>query len=223
MGYDLSVQMGTQPANAYDTGVKYGGVGSAIGGVASKWIANQDALDKQKKVDLIMTQYNNPNNTAFAGLTPAQKDAKMAKLMYPLDANLSAKYETSAANFRNQEDARNQLAAKNAPIAAAFAKPEKDQQDKQDKFLADQVTWKENATTKQGMLDELAKAEDDLKRLEAFQANLGDTNGEVPGWKPPTAWDKPTLPDVTTPLMTPEQLQGQAYDKYMAPPLKVNR
>lgn len=93
--YNASVQMPQMPMlDAGKTGEQYGGyVGKIAGAISGAVVSEQN----KKKIDEYVMAYNNANDTTiFNGLKGALRTEKLARLLLPLDSELSAQYQKKA-------------------------------------------------------------------------------------------------------------------------------
>ena len=166
--------------NLFDVGSKYGKVGSGIGNLvkagADVYVDNQN----KAKIDEITKKYNDPMAMEFQGMSPSEKASKMSRLLYPLDPQMSQRYEQIANTERVKEASQKREDEQNASIATAFEQPKtaydtqkKTYETDKAKFLADKVNWDTTATTIDGLKEELAKAENDLMLLRSYQEHAG--------------------------------------------------
>jgi len=95
--------MEVQRENPFDVGFKYGAVGRGIGNAISQY-QNQKAEEKgTAELDRIMQEYNNPQSTTFAGMTPSGRAYKMARLTSQIDPEASKRYEQLSVSLKTKE------------------------------------------------------------------------------------------------------------------------
>lgn len=84
----------------------FANLGSKIGSIAGGMIESSQAesADAQKKAKIsgFIQAYNNPNSPEFQGLEGSQRALKLSRLLLPLDAEMSARWEQRAMELEDQ-------------------------------------------------------------------------------------------------------------------------
>jgi hypothetical protein len=174
-------------ADAFDTGVKYGRVGTGVGNLvkagADVYVDNQN----KAKIDELTKKYNDPMSMEFQGMSPSEKAGKLSRLLYPLDPQMSQRYEQIANTERVKEASQKREDTQNATIATAFEQPKTAYETAK---AANMTAWKPIAKDIEGKKEELVRAKDDLVKLQAFadRISAGDKEGTQ------SFIDKSTLP-----------------------------
>lgn len=93
-----------------------GGVGRFIGGMVETYQKDKEAKDTKSKIDQYLMAYNNPNdNTIFSGIKGSLRTEKLARLLLPLDPELSKQYSLKA----NKEKSDEEQIARNTEVMKA--------------------------------------------------------------------------------------------------------
>lgn len=120
--YNASVQMPT--LNQKDAGQ----VGEQYGGYVGKIASAVSGAYNQDKADEYIKAYNNPNDTnIFSGMKGSLRTEKLARLLLPINAELSAQYQKKAqAEKADETQIERNMEVVNARNAVPTTKPNPD-------------------------------------------------------------------------------------------------
>lgn len=191
----------------FDIGVKYGKVGQGLSNFAGD-VGNKVMGDQNKeKIAGLVSAYNNSQAPFGANESPAGKALRLSQLLYPLDPEMSSRYEKIATDLRGKEASQKREDTQNLNIANAFTRPETEQANKyaeyesknkqytaekaeypakqeaytasKSRFLADTVVWPSIAKDIVGLNQELARAESDLDKLLAMRNTISEPGSNM--------------------------------------------